>query len=85
MSKIKDIENDVPEQTVEEFLAVMDANERGYSVNFTQPNTMMLDIISTLNQLINSGTVSEDIAAAANEKILAAINNIKIEEPQQEI
>ena len=68
-----------PEQTLEEFLAVMEANERGYYVNITQPNATQLDIIASLKDLVYAGSsLPDEVVKAATEKILEAIDNLKI-------
>jgi hypothetical protein len=91
MSKVKDLDLSVvaeePEQTIEDFLAVMDANERGYFVNVIQPNSVALDIINGLKDFIYKpslatgfdGGYDETVVKAATTAILKAIKSIKLE------
>jgi hypothetical protein len=107
MSKVKDLdlsltsedlgqvggEEQEAEQSIEDFLAVMDANERGYYVNVVQPNQAALDIIAGLKDIIETSytpsstsggsvavnTYDDVVVKAAQVKILAAIKSLKLE------
>ena len=92
MSKVKDLDLgltaddlrkvDDPEQSVEDFLAVMEANERGYYVNVIQPNEAALSVIAGLKDFIEKSEPAlfdEAVIKAAQVKLIAAIKSIKLE------